>query len=463
MHIRNRSLALIVLFSLLLGSSAHAAIPKTVSKCTKLGATAIGSNKKFTCIKSGSKLVWNKGVAIPVTPKPSSTPVQPSPSPSSSASASPTSSIKTSNLSDYRPIKVCELINAGQNDDVNQSHATRASLPIDTKRNIRVLIFSIDFPDLKSTSQNAPDFKELVSQIDTFYTSMSNGKINFTWTISPKFERMSKTVESYGVGSRAAGSVWQLNNDIQDLAFQNYKKEDFDVVIGSAPTTTTREQIASSPAFPTRDSRYKPATYLGGDYWSNRQSWTIPAHEFGHFALGLADLYDFKSSMLGQAGFEQQFQYMGVYDMMNYAEGAGLEFSAWNRWIGKLITDSQMLCLPNASTTTLLKPIEDTKSEIKGIIVPLTKSSALVIENRAAIGFDKALPSGAQGIIVYEVDTSIETGYGPMRIIRKAGSKDVWFKDNAMKNGDSITHLGYTIKVVGSSGSNYYVEVSKQG
>ncbi len=448
MHIRNRSLALIVLFSLLLGSSAHAAIPKAGSKCTKLGATAIGSNKKFTCIKSGSKLVWNKGVAIPVTPKPSAPPSAPA--------------IKVSNLSEYRPIKECELKNAGQNNDVNQSHSPRITLPVDTSKTIRVLIFSVDFPDLISPNQDSPDFKSMSSQIESFYTSQSNGKIKFSWTVSPKFTRMSKSIESYGVGSRAAGSVWQLNNDIQDLAFQTYKREDFDVVIGSAPISTTREQIASSPAFPTRDPRYKPATYLGGDYWSNRQSWTIPAHEFGHFALGLADLYDFQASMLGQAGFEKQFQHMGVYDMMNWAEGAGLEFSAWSRWVGKLITDDQMQCLPSSTTTTLLKPIEDTKTQVKGLVIPITPSKALVIENRAAMGFDKDLWAGAQGVIVYEVDTSIESGYGPMRIIRKTGSKDVWFRDNAMKVSESISHIGFTIKVVGAADANFYVEVSKQ-
>jgi hypothetical protein len=34
------------------------------TKCTKSGLTKIVSNLKFTCIKSGSKLIWNKGVAI---------------------------------------------------------------------------------------------------------------------------------------------------------------------------------------------------------------------------------------------------------------------------------------------------------------------------------------------------------------------------------------------------------------
>jgi hypothetical protein len=46
----------------------------TGTKCTKLGATKTASSIKYTCIKQGSKLVWNKGVAIKKpTPVPSVT------------------------------------------------------------------------------------------------------------------------------------------------------------------------------------------------------------------------------------------------------------------------------------------------------------------------------------------------------------------------------------------------------
>ncbi len=44
---------------------ANAATAKAGAKCTKLKATQIVGAKKFTCIKSGTKLVWDKGVAIP--------------------------------------------------------------------------------------------------------------------------------------------------------------------------------------------------------------------------------------------------------------------------------------------------------------------------------------------------------------------------------------------------------------
>jgi hypothetical protein len=45
-----------------LATPVNAAV-KTGSKCSKVGITSVVSNKTFTCIKSGKKLVWDKGVA----------------------------------------------------------------------------------------------------------------------------------------------------------------------------------------------------------------------------------------------------------------------------------------------------------------------------------------------------------------------------------------------------------------
>ena len=54
--------------------------PKPGAICSKLGTTSVSAGKRFTCIKSGKKLVWNSGV-----------PVTPSIKPSSSASPTPNS------------------------------------------------------------------------------------------------------------------------------------------------------------------------------------------------------------------------------------------------------------------------------------------------------------------------------------------------------------------------------------
>jgi hypothetical protein len=70
---RSRILIALLLCLSLITAPSFAAV-KAGAKCTKAGSTATASGKKFTCIKSGTKLVWNKGVAIKVAaPKPTPT------------------------------------------------------------------------------------------------------------------------------------------------------------------------------------------------------------------------------------------------------------------------------------------------------------------------------------------------------------------------------------------------------
>jgi len=76
-------LSVILSFSLVAAPS-NAAV-KAGAKCTKAGTTATAAGKKYTCVKSGTKLVWNKGVTVKAAPKPDLNPVfkpvEPTPTP----------------------------------------------------------------------------------------------------------------------------------------------------------------------------------------------------------------------------------------------------------------------------------------------------------------------------------------------------------------------------------------------
>jgi len=62
---RKTALVAILISALLFPVPAQGATAKAGAKCTKLKSTQVVGSKKFTCIKSGKKLVWDKGVAIP--------------------------------------------------------------------------------------------------------------------------------------------------------------------------------------------------------------------------------------------------------------------------------------------------------------------------------------------------------------------------------------------------------------
>lgn len=57
-------LAVLIAVSLLGVAPASAATVKAGTKCNKLKATTTVNGMKYTCIKSGSKLVWSKGVVV---------------------------------------------------------------------------------------------------------------------------------------------------------------------------------------------------------------------------------------------------------------------------------------------------------------------------------------------------------------------------------------------------------------
>jgi hypothetical protein len=83
--IKKTPILIILILLLTLATPVQAATPKAGAKCTKAGATATASSKKFTCIKSGKRLIWNKGVTIKAAPKPNLNPVfkpvEPTPAP----------------------------------------------------------------------------------------------------------------------------------------------------------------------------------------------------------------------------------------------------------------------------------------------------------------------------------------------------------------------------------------------
>lgn len=79
---------------------ANAATAKAGATCPKLKVTSIVKDKKFTCIKSGKKLVWDKGVTVKATVT--------KPSPTSNSSS---------------PLLVCPKLDSADQSGISQSRA----------------------------------------------------------------------------------------------------------------------------------------------------------------------------------------------------------------------------------------------------------------------------------------------------------------------------------------------------
>ena len=83
-----KTVALVLVIAFLSPLHSVAAV-KAGDKCSKLNATSTSAGKKYTCIKSGNKLIWNKGQVVKAPAAAAATPATPEPTPTATSSAKP--------------------------------------------------------------------------------------------------------------------------------------------------------------------------------------------------------------------------------------------------------------------------------------------------------------------------------------------------------------------------------------
>ncbi|MFM8193052.1 MAG: hypothetical protein ACKN9L_05890, partial [Actinomycetota bacterium] len=88
-----RWICLLVLLVVTSGLTSASGASIAGSKCSKAGITKVVGTKKYTCIKSGKKLIWNNGIAIKQAAPQQPAPIPPLPSASPAPSPSPTSEL----------------------------------------------------------------------------------------------------------------------------------------------------------------------------------------------------------------------------------------------------------------------------------------------------------------------------------------------------------------------------------
>jgi len=558
------AVTLILTFSSLPAFSAST--PKPGSLCSKQGITKTYKGKKYTCIKSGKKLVWNKGVAVQtaapqVTPTPTTSP-NPTPTPTPTASPSPTLSptpttspsplpssspsirkttegdvcstgdsdvignsksgllvvlmcgqkslkyiprpnsskidpntgqrvsipnLGIPNLTNYIPapastsspeieitninqltnVNSCKLENAGHNGHFAVGFpmwAERAKL----QGKLKVAIVPVDFPDLQDQGNPLIHFKNVLDLTKIYFERTANNQATIEYVSPEKYIRMPRAIMDYGLsgdlftGSFNGEPYWNYVREALRVTDPVIDFTGVSVVIVVTPPATTKAMIGTFVAQASErgqqnvmstaeGSIYNYMIRGNGKYPEDLWGWV---HEFGHM-LGLSDL----RNVLNPAN--QNSSDLGFFDLMNSSVLPELLF--WERFTLGILQDDQVRCVTDSKVTThWISPIEEMSNRPKGVVIPLSRTKAVVIESRRRLGFDNRMKDETQGVLVYTVDTTIKYGLSPITIVPRNGSKDLtWRTDATLQLEDSLVIEGWKIEVIESGEFGDVIKVER--
>lgn len=446
-------LSLTLVFALVAPMNATAAI-KAGASCKKVGLTSTYAGKKYTCVKSGKKFVWNKGVAV-IKPAPVPTPtptVEPSPIATPTPTPTPTPTkprdLNTSNeitpisgLSDLLICKTTDLTtrSSGNNGFPRPQGALLGG--VSPKILFIPLIFT-DTPDFSDT--DLLRVKDVLKDVEDFYKQTSYGsvKINFEILEKSKWLRIDKTAQSFGLTNPRP----QQNNTeaLQEFLTKVDPSINFDLYDGVIIETPRYPgggvgQAFLGQRFPTRNGTAKGVSL---ETANAAGSFYTLAHELGHTLFGLEDLYVFlneqRPSVPGGANPA------GSWDMMS---NSAREFLGWSKFLNGWLDGNQVRCLTSQKFSThYIEDLSEKGSEPKLILINLEPGVTLAIEARRIL-FN--LPLGA---LVYTIDSKINHGDGPITA-----------ENNLIYEGKSLEKNGWRISVITEGHSGVLIKVEKLG
>ena len=395
---------------------------KAGASCSKLGATSTYAGKKYTCIKSGKKLVWNKGEAVAApkptaiaTPKPSATPTptqNSTPLPTSTPTPSPTVIYKQSDS--IASVESCKL----KDQRIKKTQPNNNGFPHsdDIIPNIGIAKFifiPIEFPDAPGTTDFLTHMQGQMKKVQQWYTDYSGGKLKIEITTTNKWIRAPHEAAYYDTGKSCPNcanpfaEVW--NSYAQEFINAGGNQFDYTGVHGvffvfpkDAKTKISYELLGRGVELKTPQGNKNLFFWANGEYGYNLESkQKEPYSRF--YSYWIHELLHSQGIPLHAPG--NGFQTSLATDQ----SGDSAVLDAWETFLMGWLEDQQVYCAPLEKLTNsivILEPIDVPGTGLRMASVPLNSHEALIVESRRPIGYSSGWDKEDSGIFVYLLDTT---------------------------------------------------------
>lgn len=432
------------------------AAPKPGTACKKAGQTSTSAGIKYTCIKSGKKLVWNKGVA---TKK-----AEPAPAPT------PETKVESKNLlaSDPRITLISALtaLDTCKTEDKTPDqhyggvlkHRNGFPRPSETvygKKVGKMLIIPMGFNDLpfrfekiqrgQVFSSDLDLLNETIPYIKESFQKLSAGRFELVIDVLPQSEWWAINADN------PLSGVWGVDNfsTISDLIVKHkssFKFDDYDTfafITGNGmPGQTGLGSAQASFGLKVKNSKTGSinAILLAGGLVNT----TLWVHELGHSLFSFEDLYLFSEAQSQTSGTvrKSDMDVPNKWDLMaNSSRGLGL--LEWNRLLMGWLYENEVRCLSDQKSSTHYLTDVDTTTDPKLLTINLSPGVTLAAEVRPGSGSEK-------GLLLYLINTYVSHGEGP-----------ILTQNSVLTTGQSKSMLGWQFTVLDSNDDGVLFEAIK--
>ena len=406
----------IALFVSMIATQPSMAAVKAGAKCSKAGATATKASKKFTCVKSGKKLMWNKGVALakpkPVaTPTPSPSPTQtvsptPEPSPTSTPAPEPMPTSSSFVFTDIcqkdpevpsewasyqdfainvfgcaRPYRFLEVKLPESKPTSVLSESTilqsvnQCKLPAQNNNNnvgfrpngwqfsgdLKIQVIPIEFTDFKSTESPVKEYGKYLNYIKDMFFKISDGNTRITLEIPENYLQLGKELKSYETKATLEKNgkfTWKkldlvrYQNDIFNVADKEINFTNIDMTIVLVPLSVPSEYIAHSPQFRMDNVRTAEGT-VEYNYLMPPATEVDFMSWFG--VEPFLHLHEFfhANGLLNDHGGDNDGQGPNKgTGRWGNMSGMVTDFILWDKWIAGMLRDDQVICASPVTSGT---------------------------------------------------------------------------------------------------------------